>query len=76
VISPHFTCSQRVAKKIKERQHEEAANKKLEKEQQAREQERLEYENLSTEAKLKRDLKDEKKKKKEEKARTMKMVKK
>ena len=67
---------QRVSRRILERQKEEAALKREEKVKEAKSKEQLEYENLSTEAKLKRDLKEEKKKKKEEKSKMMKMVRK
>lgn len=70
------TLEDRAAKKIKEQQQSEAARKKQEKLEKEKEEERAKYESLSESAKQKWDLKEEKRKRKEENSKMFKMVKK
>jgi hypothetical protein len=73
--SPH-SSSQRLDKRLKDAQAEEINRKKLEKAERDKERQKEEYDRLSAAAKEKRDLKNEKKKRQEENAKLMKLVKK
>jgi hypothetical protein len=75
-FSPRPPHPQRLEKKLKDAQVEEANRKKLEKAEKEKQRQKEEYDRLSAAAKEKRDLKNEKKKRQEENSKLMKLVKK
>jgi hypothetical protein len=75
-LSSSAHSEQRLEKRLKDAQVEEASRKKQEKAEKEKQREKEEYDRLSAAAKEKRDLKNEKKKRQDENSKLFKVVKK